>query len=46
MTERTDAELAERALGGDPDSFGELYRRHYAAMVGLAYCVLSDRHLA
>ena len=46
MTDRTDAELAETALGGDLDSFGELYRRHYAAMVGLAYCVLSDRHLA
>ena len=46
MAERTDAELTDTALGGDLDSFGELYRRHYAAMVGLAYCVLSDRHLA
>ena len=28
------------------DSFGELYRRHYAALVGVAYCQLADRHLA
>ena len=46
MTKPTDAELAETALRGDVDSFGELYRRHYAAMVGLAFCVLCDRHLA
>ncbi len=46
MTQRTEAELVEAACAGDVDSLGELYRRHYAAMVGLAYCVLCDRHLA
>ncbi len=38
--------MVEAARGGDVDSFAELYRRHYAGMVGIAYCVLSDRHLA
>ena len=46
MQERTDAELVEAALQGDADSFGELYRRHYAAAVAIAYCSVSDRHLA
>ena len=42
----TDAELVEAARNGDVSSFGELYRRHYAAAVGIAYCALSDHHLA
>ena len=42
----TDAELVEAARNGDVSSFGELYRRHYAATVGIAYCSLSDHHLA
>lgn len=42
----TDAELVEAARNGDVSSFGELYRRHYAAAVGIAYCWVSDRHLA
>jgi RNA polymerase sigma-70 factor, ECF subfamily len=46
MVERTDAELVEAARAGDVGSFGELYRRHYGAAVGIAYCRLSDRHLA
>jgi RNA polymerase sigma-70 factor (ECF subfamily) len=46
MLERTDAELVEAARHGDVNSFGELYRRHYAAAVGIAYCATSDRHLA
>ena len=46
MLERTDAELVEAARKGDVSSFGELYRRHYAAMVGVAYCAVSDHHLA
>ena len=46
MLERTDAELVEAARNGDVSGFGELYRRHYAAAVGIAYCALSDRHLA
>ena len=46
MLERTDAELVEAARDGDVSSFGELYRRHYAAAVGIAYCALADHHLA
>ncbi len=46
MSERTDTELVEAARNGDVSSFGELYRRHYAKAVGIAYCTLSDRHLA
>ena len=46
MSERTDAELVEAARNGDVGSFGELYRRHYAKAVGIAYCATSDRHLA
>ena len=43
---RTDAELVEAARSGDVSGFGELYRRHYATAVGIAYCALSDHHLA
>ncbi|MGD0517925.1 MAG: sigma-70 family RNA polymerase sigma factor [Thermoguttaceae bacterium] len=46
MSERTDAELVEAACNGDVSSFGELYRRHYAKAVGIAYCATSDHHLA
>jgi RNA polymerase sigma-70 factor (ECF subfamily) len=42
----TNAELVEAARNGDVESFGELYRRHYTAVAGVAYCVLADRHLA
>jgi RNA polymerase sigma-70 factor, ECF subfamily len=42
----TDAELVEAARSGDVSGFGELYRRHYAAAVAIAYCALSDHHLA
>ena len=34
----TEAELVEAAKDGNVESFGELYRRHYAAVVGVAYC--------
>ena len=44
--ERPDAELVAAAREGDTDSFTELYRRYYAAAVGIAYSTLSDRHLA
>lgn len=33
---RTDAQLM-RAAGGDPDAFGELYRRHVTAVYGWLY---------
>ena len=46
MLGRTDAELVEAARHGDVSSFGELYRRHYAAAVAIAFCALSDYHLA
>ena len=46
MTECTDAELVEAARNGDVSSFGELYRRHYATAVAIAYCAVSDHHLA
>ena len=39
-------EWVEAAVGGDLESFGELCRRHYAAMVAVAYAVLSDHQLA
>jgi len=39
-------ELVEAAVGGDIESFGELCRRYYAAMVAVAYAVLSDHQLA
>jgi len=44
VSNRTELELVNAARTGDFDCFGELYRRHYAAVV--AYCVLADRHLA
>jgi len=46
MLARTDAKLVEAACDGDVSSFGELYQRHYKAVVGVAYCATSDRHLA
>ena len=46
MNDKTEFQLVETARGGDVESFGELYQRHYAGMVGVAYSVLSDRHLA
>jgi RNA polymerase sigma-70 factor, ECF subfamily len=46
MAECSNAELVEAARNGDVSSFGELYRRHYKAAVGIARCVLSDHHLA
>jgi len=38
--------LVEAAVGGDIESFGELCGRYYAAMVAVAYAVLSDHQLA
>ena len=43
---RNDAALLEAVRNGDLDSFGELYRRHYRGVVGIARCVLFDPHLA
>ncbi len=46
MQNELERELVEAASGGDVESFGELCRRHYVAMVAIAYAVLSDRQLA
>jgi RNA polymerase sigma-70 factor (ECF subfamily) len=39
-------ELVEAAIDGDIESFGELCGQYYAAMVTIAYAVLSDHQLA
>jgi len=46
VAERGEAELVEAARRGDVVSFGALYRRYYAAAVGVACSVLGDSHLA
>jgi RNA polymerase sigma-70 factor (ECF subfamily) len=46
MKQLSEAELVEAARNGNVESFGELYRRHYVTVVGMAYCVVADRHLA
>lgn len=46
MQNELDRELIEAAVAGDLESFGELCRRHYAAMVAIAYAVLGDHQLA
>ena len=46
MQNELDRELVEAVVGGDLESYGELCRRHYAAMVAIAYAVLSDHQLA
>jgi RNA polymerase sigma-70 factor (ECF subfamily) len=46
MHTRTEAELVEAARNGNVEDFGELYRRYFAATVGVAYCLVADRHLA
>ena len=46
MPERSEIHLIEAAAGGDIESFGELCRRYYAAMVAVAYTVLGDHQLA
>jgi RNA polymerase sigma-70 factor (ECF subfamily) len=46
MTERPDKQLVEAAQRGDGDSFTELCRRYYPAMVAIAHSVIGDKHLA
>ncbi len=46
MEETPDNVLVERAAAGDGDSFTELCRRYYPAMVAVAHAILGDRHLA
>ena len=46
MGEKADRLLVEAAIGGDVDSFTELCRRYYPALVAIGEAILSDRHLA
>ena len=46
MTAKTLSQLVISARAGDLESFAMLYERYYAAMVGVAYSVLGDSHLA
>ena len=46
MRDKSERELIESVLGGDVESFGELGRRYWSAIVAVAYSVLGDHHLA
>ncbi|MHC4638164.1 MAG: RNA polymerase sigma factor [Planctomycetota bacterium] len=46
MTDKSETELVDSAIGGEIESFGELARRHYPALVAIGYSVLADHQLA
>lgn len=46
VQQEPDLALVERACNGDTDSFTELCRRYYPAMVAIAHSIIGDRHLA
>ncbi len=46
VLQKLDLTLIERACDGDADSFTELCRRYYPAMVAIAHSIIGDRHLA
>jgi len=46
VAQKPDTVLVKAAINGDADSFTELCRRYYAAMLAIAHSVLGDRHLA
>ncbi|MHC4574755.1 MAG: RNA polymerase sigma factor [Planctomycetota bacterium] len=46
MPQKPDSALVEAAINGDADSFTELCRRYYPAMVAIGHSILADRHLA
>ena len=46
METEPDSVLVEQAARGDGDSFTELCRRYYGAMVAIGHAILRDRHLA
>ena len=46
MEGKPDSALVEQAVGGDGDSFTELCRRYYGALVAIGHSILGDRHLA
>jgi len=46
MANAEDDILVQRALQADPESYGQLCRRYYAALVVVADSILLDQHLA
>ena len=46
VTQKPDKILIKEIITGNTDSFTELCRRYYPAMVAIAHSVLGDRHLA
>lgn len=46
MSQKQDSVLVKAAVAGDEESFTELARRYYPAMVAIAHSILGDRHLA
>jgi len=44
--DKPDSVLVEQAARGDGESFTELCRRYYAAMVAIGHAIIRDRHLA
>ncbi len=46
MARELELALVEAAIDGDTDSFTELCRRYYPAIVAIAHSVLDDRHFA
>jgi len=46
VEDQPDSALVEQAVGGDGDSFTELCRRYYGALVAIGHSILGDRHLA
>jgi len=46
VKQASDIDLVNAAQAGDLDSFGELGRRYFNALVAIAYAVLGDHHLA
>jgi RNA polymerase sigma-70 factor (ECF subfamily) len=46
MDSTPDNVLVEQAARGDGESFTELCRRYYGAMVAIGHAILRDRHLA
>ncbi len=46
VAQKPDTVLVKAAIKGNADSFTELCRRYYPAMVAIAHSILGDRHLA
>jgi RNA polymerase sigma-70 factor (ECF subfamily) len=46
VPDKSETRLVEAACNGDIESFGELCRRYYPAMVAIGYSVLTDHQLA